>query len=736
MRTARRVAAGFTAVVLLVGLGPTAATASATSTPPTQEAAPSPTAEPTAESAPKQELAAPEDTTVTPEPQEVLPAAQLSTEEPAAAQAADPLTRVVGLGDSYASGEGTFNYDPSTNRPGTNECHRSPQSWQRLATIPGATNVQRTQVACSGAVAADITTNSKWTEGPQLTELQRVVDEDVVLLSIGGNDLGFSTIVTDCATNVCLTTPQSVTALETKINDVVAPAIRSVFTAVLQNTPTGAQVVLAGYPQLVQGTACRNPIGGAFYEIDADEGAKLDRLSVVLRRETVEEVMKLRLQGKPVRYVDTIDRFKGHGACIGSSQNWINGVIAGDLVGPERFHPNPEGYRQYAAEVTETLSSGDAIRCTTFGCTASYQDELVAYTTTEGLLSVSGAIKVAYEAAGGATGPLGYPVRNADQLSQGRSQQFQGGTVYWKTGAAKAFWVGGKFLTKYVATGQAPSVLGYPTSNAYANTGGTGQSQQFEFGLMLLKNGAAQAFWTKGAIKDKYASTGYERGYLGYPTTDHACGLQPDNACRQHFDGSGDSVVYWTSATGAHSVTGYFRDYYASTGWQNSRPDPTTIRMAGYPTSDRYRPPGGTADLQDFEGGIMAGVGGRACWGVPDSDVCFPPAPPPKTVSNAKVGTIVGAYARAPQRDYGGYAYPAEDVGQCVVVERKTASGSWTSSGVTTGSPDRCNLYAWGIAVDAAVSDTVAIRLRVSSGPNAPNSYVNLCSSKTECLAM
>ena len=58
---------------------------------------------------------------------------------------------------------------------------------------------------------------------------------------------------------------------------------------------------------------------------------------------------------------------------------------------------------------------------------------------------------------------------------------------------------------------------------------------------------ATGAHSTSGAVKATWGATGWERGKLGYPTSDYTCGLK-DGGCFQHFQG-GD--IHWSSATGA-----------------------------------------------------------------------------------------------------------------------------------------------------------------------------------------
>lgn len=110
--------------------------------------------------------------------------------------------KVVIVGDSYSSGEGAEKYQEGTYGPGApNWCHRSTTTYGH-AIWGDATTV----VACSGAVSANLKApqSSGLGDGQveaQLSALARVVaDEkpDAVLLSFGGNDVGFGSMVKKC----------------------------------------------------------------------------------------------------------------------------------------------------------------------------------------------------------------------------------------------------------------------------------------------------------------------------------------------------------------------------------------------------------------------------------------------------------------------------------------------------------------------------------------------------------
>ena len=70
----------------------------------------------------------------------------------------------------------------------------------------------------------------------------------------------------------------------------------------------------------------------------------------------------------------------------------------------------------------------------------------------------------------------------------------------------------------------------------------------------------------QGVILDKWASMGRERSFLGYPTTDET--PTPDGVGRfNHFQGGS---IYWIGDTGAHEVHGVILDKWASMGWERS----------------------------------------------------------------------------------------------------------------------------------------------------------------------
>jgi hypothetical protein len=112
---------------------------------------------------------------------------------PAQASPAEPSAHIVNLGDSYGSGVGAGDYAPGTE----NNCWRSKYSTAQVvvdALVGEGFPVEFSNVACSGATINDL--RRPYQGAVQLNALRS--DTLLVFLTIGGNDLKFSDVVTQC----------------------------------------------------------------------------------------------------------------------------------------------------------------------------------------------------------------------------------------------------------------------------------------------------------------------------------------------------------------------------------------------------------------------------------------------------------------------------------------------------------------------------------------------------------
>jgi hypothetical protein len=198
-------------------------------------------------------------------PTAVAACAALALTSPAAhATRTSGPTAIVSLGDSFISGEagrwkgnsavsttdraGTdrawtgTGYDPSLIYGATeaNGCHRSDVAEVQSTTVSVQT---KANLACSGAVTANIFRssnggqgqNGEAAQGDKLRYVAAVDNVKVVVLSIGGNDLGFADIIRACAQAYATRTgpcnpsqQQAVNARRSAAFNGVAKAIREV----------------------------------------------------------------------------------------------------------------------------------------------------------------------------------------------------------------------------------------------------------------------------------------------------------------------------------------------------------------------------------------------------------------------------------------------------------------------------------------------------------------------------
>jgi hypothetical protein len=210
----------------------------------------------------------------------------------------------------------------------------------------------------------------------------------------------------------------------------------------------------------------------------------------------------------------------------------------------------------------------------------------------EGLVPrVQGHIGELWYRMGGAFGTLGYPTSDEIRLVGGAGSQFQRGIVYWSppTGA-HAVW--GEILTAYRAHGYERGILGYPTTNEIALRGGAVSGFQGGSLYWSPKTGARSV---RGAILGAYGAQGSERGVLGYPTSNETA---VRGGAFNTFQGG---HLYWSSGTGAHWVVGSILAEYRDSGAHGG--------PLGFPTSDEVALPGGA--VTRFTGGNIYWSPGR-----------------------------------------------------------------------------------------------------------------------------
>jgi hypothetical protein len=144
----------------------------------------------------------------------------------------------VALGDSYSSGIGSGSESGS--------CGRSPTGYPSLWAASHAPS-SFTFAACSGAKTGDVLAN-------QLGGLNAATT--LVSISIGGNDAGFTTVLTNCITQSDSGCRTSVTNAENFARNTLPGLLDNVYNNI-RSRATGARVVVMGYPRFYQlGGSC------------------------------------------------------------------------------------------------------------------------------------------------------------------------------------------------------------------------------------------------------------------------------------------------------------------------------------------------------------------------------------------------------------------------------------------------------------------------------------------------
>jgi hypothetical protein len=321
--------------------------------------------------------------------------------------------KYVALGDSYSAGEGVDPYfrdgfhlrtDVQTGKV-DNRCHRSTrayaeyispswstESYYKLASgnvHPGSSrrnlnkygsdmNIRATSeatwdfLACSGATTWNVLPTIQGgypqseTGGYREIHTQLdypYVDDNTALITItiGGNDVGFSDVVSECAISNCYTVERAA-QLRQRITDTKLQLVKT-YEAIRAKAPN-ARILVVGYPQLFpasgveQGCTKLVPWLGEMGMLRALD----DHLNDTIKVATEEA-------NASIEFVDVRDAFAGHEVC-GSKGEWLNGVsFTGKIFNPltgkfvkrlddESFHPNEFGQRLgYAAAIQEFLTT-------------------------------------------------------------------------------------------------------------------------------------------------------------------------------------------------------------------------------------------------------------------------------------------------------------------------------------------------------------------------------------------
>ena len=243
----------------------------------------------------------------------------------APAQAAAPS--YVALGDSYASGTGTRSYISD----GTS-CKRSTYAYPKL--IAAARGYDLNFKACSGATVSSVTSGQL----PALT-----TGTNYVSLSVGGNDAGFASVLTECAQPGWMSNCNAaIDKAQAYITNTLPGRLSTLYAAIRTKAPN-AKVVVVGYPRIFNGEDCN---AGTWFS--PAEETRLNAMADLLNSKTSTQA-----SAKAFSFANPTSRFVGHAVC--DDPEWLNG-----LSNPisESYHPNKAGHSSGYTPVVSPLLTG------------------------------------------------------------------------------------------------------------------------------------------------------------------------------------------------------------------------------------------------------------------------------------------------------------------------------------------------------------------------------------------
>ena len=265
-----------------------------------------------------------------------------------ATEDADAGGHYVALGDSYTAGP---LIPMQTGQPAG--CLRSDHNYPSLVSA-ALHSASFKDVSCSGSTTKDMFSPQTVTGGVNPPELDALTEHtDLVTLGIGGNDIGFSDIITTCAVR-SPTKPLGAGCrdyynrtgkdeIAARI-DATGPKVAAVLEAIGKRAPD-AKVLVVGYPTILPDSG-----PGCFPVVPFSPG------DVAYLRQTLKRLNSMLAEQADeagAEYVDTYRRSIGHDVCQLPGTKWVEGLVPTSPAAP--VHPNALGERNSAVNVLHTL---------------------------------------------------------------------------------------------------------------------------------------------------------------------------------------------------------------------------------------------------------------------------------------------------------------------------------------------------------------------------------------------
>lgn len=222
-------------------------------------------------------------------------------------------TNYVALGDSYSSGVGAGNYTSASG-----SCDQSTNAYPYLYDSAYAPTF--TDEACSGAKTSDVISS-------QLGALSS--STTLVSMTIGGNDVGFTTVMEDCILGSDSDCQSDVASAESYAENTLPGLLDTTYSDIRKDA-ANAHVVILDYPEFYDLNQSSGCVG-----LSTNKRTYIDAGADVLDNVIKTEVAKY----SNFTFEDVRSYFSGHEICDSSS--WLHSLNWLDVS--ESYHPTATG---------------------------------------------------------------------------------------------------------------------------------------------------------------------------------------------------------------------------------------------------------------------------------------------------------------------------------------------------------------------------------------------------------
>jgi lysophospholipase L1-like esterase len=257
--------------------------------------------------------------------------------------------RIVALGDSYTAGA----LLPADLKASPLGCLRSTKAYPEL--VAAALGASLTDAACESAGIKDMTAAQQTNIGTNPPQFDALTpDDSLVVLTLGGDDLGFMNVLDKCM-ELSFTDPWGSPCQAHYTSDgtdqlaalvrAEAPRMAAVLSEIAARAPQ-ARIVVVGYPDLFPTN------GGCWPAVPITDGDIAYLRGIELQ---LNAVLAADAKAAGATFVDTYTPTIGHDFCQREKIRDVEGLLPGSWAWP--FHPNARGQAAIAAAVLTALKA-------------------------------------------------------------------------------------------------------------------------------------------------------------------------------------------------------------------------------------------------------------------------------------------------------------------------------------------------------------------------------------------